>query len=294
MESSSIELKVISCKDLKSFNFFQKLSVYAVVSIVSDDPEKKVQQHQQQQQRTPIDKEGDGNLEWNHQMRFDLKDISFLDCDHLFIEFNLRCGGIFGNKTIGEVRVPFKDLIDEFNGAIRYVSYQVRNTDGKPNGVLDFSYKVNDMDKKIGSSYPTNEITDVPAVYPSPDVHYPSPEIHYPSPEVHYPSLDVNYPSLEVHYPAPEIQYSSQQVYYPAPPPPPPPPPPLMGMGMTYPPPPPPPPPFVYPMAPVPYGGPGGGYGYPGVGQSGVCDCDTLRKGLQAGGDSFPGYWNVR
>ncbi|KAF3435338.1 hypothetical protein FNV43_RR22425 [Rhamnella rubrinervis] len=146
MESSYLQVKLISCKDLKAFNFFQKLSVYAVVSIASDDPSKKVQEKQVQSQRTPCDSEGDGNPEWNHELRFDLKGCDEYDGnDHLFLQFNLRHQGMafgFGDKTIGEVRIPLKDMMEEAcYGVVRFVSYQVRNTDGKPNGVLNLSYK---------------------------------------------------------------------------------------------------------------------------------------------------------
>lgn len=64
MDSKSLELKVMYCKDLKSFNFFQKLLVYALVKLESDDSDKKMKQNQQH--RTPTDAEGDGNPEWNH------------------------------------------------------------------------------------------------------------------------------------------------------------------------------------------------------------------------------------
>ena len=141
MESSFIELKVISCKDLKAFNFFQKLSVYALVSIGSDE-DKKVDQ--KQQQRTPTDREGGGNPEWNHTVRFEVSKTLFQDLDNVFIHFNLRHEGVmFGDKTIGEVYVLFKDLIQESNGVVRFVNYEVRTTDGKSNGVLNFSFKVN-------------------------------------------------------------------------------------------------------------------------------------------------------
>ncbi|XP_059447756.1 protein SRC2-like [Corylus avellana] len=150
MDLSSIELKlkVISARDLKGFNFFQKLSVYAVVRLVNEEVKKK-QKHEQQQlqrQKTPVDRVGDRNPEWNHEMQFDLKDLLLPDDrNHLFLRFDLLSEGIvFGNNTVGEVQVPvFKDLIDdESNGAMRFVSYQVRSRDGKPNGVLNFSYKV--------------------------------------------------------------------------------------------------------------------------------------------------------
>lgn len=145
--SSSIEMKVMSCKYLKAFNFFQKLSVYAVVCIASDDPSKKVQQNENQLQRTPTDTHGDGNPEWNCEVRFDLKSNRCECEDHLFLHFNLRHEGIvfgLGDRTIGEVRIPLKDLMEEAssNGVVRFVSYQVRSSDGKPNGVLNLSYKL--------------------------------------------------------------------------------------------------------------------------------------------------------
>ena len=67
MESSFVELKVISCKDPKAFNLFQKLSAYALISIASGDPE------WNQQQRTPTDREGDGNPEWKHTIWFEVR-----------------------------------------------------------------------------------------------------------------------------------------------------------------------------------------------------------------------------
>ena len=123
MESAdSMELKVISCKHLKAFNFFQKLVVYAVVSIISDESKNSNQKHQiqcLQRQKTPVDRDGNGNPEWNHQLQFDLRDISLADSANYYVKFSLRCEGIvFGNKTIGEVCVPLKELIDEFNRAV--------------------------------------------------------------------------------------------------------------------------------------------------------------------------------
>uniref|UniRef100_A0A2N9EKF3 C2 domain-containing protein n=1 Tax=Fagus sylvatica TaxID=28930 RepID=A0A2N9EKF3_FAGSY len=96
------------------------LSVYALVSLVSHDPNKKLEQNQQQ--RTPTDKDGDP--EWNHEMRFDLNEVSLEDCDHVFIHFDLRHEGVmFGDKNIGEVHVAFKDLMEESNGVVRFASY---------------------------------------------------------------------------------------------------------------------------------------------------------------------------
>ncbi|KAL5797337.1 hypothetical protein ACOSQ2_002157 [Xanthoceras sorbifolium] len=261
MESGSLELKVMFCKDLKAFNFFQKLSVYAQVSIASDDPEKKLKQ--KQQQRTPADKEGDGNPEWKHEMRFDLKEIPFHDCDHIFLHFQLKHeGAMFGDKTIGEVHVPFKDLILESNGVVRYVNYEVSNTEGKSNGVLNFSYKVNGNGTVIETNSPRINVTGYPIAHHHHDqgsgIQYPQLDVHSSQPEVHYPVLNsphgVVYPPLElqnsqqetvsspqaVQYSSPRWQHPHQESYYPQP------------DATTYYPQPPPPPPPVYSYPPRP------------------------------------------
>ncbi|KAK9271886.1 hypothetical protein L1049_002251 [Liquidambar formosana] len=326
MGSSSIELKVLSCKDLKAFHFFQKLWVYALVSIVSDDPDKKLEQSQEQ--RTPTDKEGDGNPEWNHEMRFDLDESSLEDCDHLFIHFDVRLEVVlFGDKTIGEVRIPFKDLVDESNGIVRFVSYEVRTADGKPNGVLNFSYKVNsNKGNKIGPASPSTKIDGFSTVHhhhhhhhhPSPEVHHPMPEVPNPSSlPIHYPSLELENPSQEIysapqqvlHYHPAAVQHTSHETYYPPPLMRPPPPPPLLPPPWQHPPPPPPPhgpfyhphPPQVYPWAPDPYEFGGGGYrhshteqgtGDPAVGRLQASDNgETCPGGAR---DLYPSLWNGR
>ncbi|XP_021279859.1 uncharacterized protein LOC110413411 [Herrania umbratica] len=156
MDWSSLELKVISCTDLKAFNFFQKLSVYSVVSIVNEQAKKKEEQHKRlQRQKTSIDR-GGKNPEWNHVFQFDLKSLPSEETDRLFLKFDLRHEGLVG-RTIGEARVPLKDLIEEFCGVVRFVSYQVRNSDGKPNGLADrinvvaANESMNELDWKIES-----------------------------------------------------------------------------------------------------------------------------------------------
>ncbi|KAL2939559.1 Protein SRC2-like protein [Bienertia sinuspersici] len=143
-----LEIKVLWCRGLTAFNFFQKLSIYSAVSITSEDERIQLTPDQIQEQKTPIDEDNEGNPEWNHPMKFDLKPLNFIDpnFNDLSLLFELRNQGqLFGDKVIGEVRVPLKDLIDSVGGEIvRFVSYEVRNPEGKHNGILDFSYKVID------------------------------------------------------------------------------------------------------------------------------------------------------
>ncbi|KAL6994547.1 hypothetical protein U1Q18_012650 [Sarracenia purpurea var. burkii] len=148
--SRSLQLKLMNCKALQGFNFFQKLSVYAVASLASDDPSNK---QLAQQQRTPADTQGDKDPDWNnHEMFFDLGFGGRDGCeddfdDHHFLHFDLRTElAVFGDKSLGEVHVLLKDLINQqeetSNEIVRFVSYEVRTSDKKPNGVLSFSYKV--------------------------------------------------------------------------------------------------------------------------------------------------------
>lgn len=195
MESSnSIDVKVISCKDLKAFNFFQKLSAYSLVSLGAGDGDKS---QRQQPQKTPIDRHGNRNPEWNHEVRFDLEQIAPPQRDLLFLDFYLFSDGIFGGKPLGEVHVPLTDLVRDFNDAVRFVSYQIRSADGKPNGVLNFSYRVN-LKGKI-ASYPTVD-TSPAACLPATggDLAPPAPVPHYPPPAM----VQYNPPPGPVGFPA--------------------------------------------------------------------------------------------
>ncbi|KAJ6757882.1 PROTEIN SRC2-LIKE [Salix koriyanagi] len=195
-----MEIKVMYCKDVSSFNFFQKLLVYVLVSIVRNDgdPDKKPLELQKQQRRTPTDKEAEGDPEWNHPMHF--------------------------------------DLTEEANGIARFVSYEVRTPDGKPNGMLNFSCKKFKAYRNkfiirrwIWKLTPRKPRTVSQVPYTSDWKQYSSQENYYPPPEAYY------------HPPPPP---PPEACYHPPPPPPeacchPPPPPPPPG-ACCHPPPPPP------------------------------------------------------
>ncbi|KAK6259847.1 C2 domain - like 9 [Theobroma cacao] len=212
MDWSSLELKVISCKDLKAFNFFQKLSVYSVVSIVNEQAKKKEEQHKRlQRQKTSIDR-GGKNPEWNHVFQFDLKSLPSEETDRLFLKFDLRHEGLVG-RTIGEVRVPLKDLIEEFCGVVRFVSYQVRNSDGKPNGVLNFSYKLIGGSKNSGNASPQVDSSSEKQ-FSSEKVVYPKVELDNQSRYVHYPSVDdACNPQRQISFPSPVLECQTPGYY---------------------------------------------------------------------------------
>ncbi|TQD78150.1 hypothetical protein C1H46_036279 [Malus baccata] len=193
------------CKDLSAFNFFNKLSVHSAVSIFNDEAKKEKQKkHLQQRHKTLVDREGDCNPEWNHTMQFNMNDVCLVDeFDNSFVEFHMQCESVFGKKSIGKVRVPFVDLIDEqCNEAVRFVSYQVRSSLGKPNGVLNFSYKVikDNNNSRVGicDSQESGSSSELTTASVSPDPAVNTVQSLYPALDVELLSRDINmsYPLL--------------------------------------------------------------------------------------------------
>ncbi|TKY62950.1 hypothetical protein E2542_SST12815 [Spatholobus suberectus] len=243
-EPRCIELKLISCKGLTAFNFFQKLTLYALVFIASDDPKRDLTDEQRQRQRTLTDRDGDGdggNPEWNHDARFDLGWLSpqDSDVDDLFLRFEFRHDGvILGNKLIGECRVPLADQVRDADGAARFVSYEVRSGEGKPNGIFNFSYRV-----KGWGTHSSQILEGRISGYPVLDPACAPNQAH-----VQYPTCEVENTCC---YPTVEMPVGSA-VYSAAVPPPPPVLSPSHGEYHCYYPPPPPPPPVAYPYPPPP------------------------------------------
>lgn len=184
MDASTLELTVLSCRDLKAFNFFQKLSPYVAVSIVPG-PNCKSRGSDRwplQLQTTPVDRVRNRNPEWNHQLSFDLEPYinSSTSADRrlsgdTYLRFEVRCTGtILSSQTIGEVWVRLTDLIEEFRGAPRFLSYQVKKTEKRANGSLNFSFKVNGKLMKTTSTA-NNHMPE--ATNPSPEAIPRKPEV---------------------------------------------------------------------------------------------------------------------
>ncbi|KAF8010305.1 hypothetical protein BT93_J1047 [Corymbia citriodora subsp. variegata] len=157
-EYTSLELQVISCKDLRAFNFFQKLSAFVIVSIVPGDGLKKqLRPALQQRHRTPTCKGGHRNPEWNHEVGFDLSAISAREYPGLSLKFDVRLPSVVGSRSIGEVRASLKELVHEFNGFVLFRGYQVKNDDGKCIGVLNFKYNLCGKSDEVGNELARTE-----------------------------------------------------------------------------------------------------------------------------------------
>ncbi|RWR95306.1 C2 calcium-dependent membrane targeting [Cinnamomum micranthum f. kanehirae] len=230
-----LDLTLISAKDLKDVNLFSKMDVYAVATL-SNDPRSK--------QRTSVDKDGGKSPTWNFPMKFF---IPTANPDGLVLHIQLKSERTLGDRDVGEVHIPIKELLEvspsDPSTAAKFVSYQVRKPSGKPKGILNISYKIGD---KVAPPQPpqppaitTHQRSDEPvtaypaavagsSAYPPPAGAYPPPGGAYPPPAGAYPYPP---PQQAYGYAAPPPQPQQQPGYgygYP--------PPPQQGYGYGYPP----------------------------------------------------------
>lgn len=146
MEMKHLEITMNSARGLKKVNHLHSMDVYAVVTLSSNP---------QTEQRTPVDKGCGSKPMWNHTMKFTF-DEAVAKMNYLFLNIKLmHHGHIRGDKEIGEVVVPVKELLDkaEEGNFVKYLTYQVKEPSGKPKGELNLSYKFED-DTPIVTAYP--------------------------------------------------------------------------------------------------------------------------------------------
>ncbi|KAJ4753557.1 Protein SRC2 [Rhynchospora pubera] len=138
MEYRTLDLTLISARDLKNVNFISKLQAYAIMSIPGS----------LQFQQTPVDRHGNKNPKWNYTANF------FIPADGNLVDGSLRilirANRILGDKNIGEIYIPLKSLMpyDGCNGtrAAYFASYQIRKAGSrKPRGVINISYMLREQ-----------------------------------------------------------------------------------------------------------------------------------------------------
>ncbi|KAJ9555904.1 hypothetical protein OSB04_010518 [Centaurea solstitialis] len=131
----TLDLTLISAKDLKNVSFFGKMDVYAVVSV-------SYFYGSFQRFKTPVHKGGGPNPTWNFPMKFTLNEHA-LERNRLKLVIKIMAAGIFIDRQLGVVQVPiFKELMKSNGNSTQFVSYPVRRPSGKTaKGELSFSYK---------------------------------------------------------------------------------------------------------------------------------------------------------
>ncbi|GMH08321.1 hypothetical protein Nepgr_010161 [Nepenthes gracilis] len=136
MEYRALELNVLSASNLKNVNLFSKMELYVVVYVDGGSAAK---------HKTPVDRDGDKVATWNYPINLTINELAAQQ-NRLTLVFHIHCRRALGDKLVGEVRVPVRDLLatSTGDGKPQSVSYQVRTPSGKPKGVLNFSYKFGD------------------------------------------------------------------------------------------------------------------------------------------------------
>ncbi|KAJ4820910.1 Calcium-dependent lipid-binding (CaLB domain) family protein [Rhynchospora pubera] len=185
MEIKSLEVTIISAKDLKKIKWFSKMSVYAIATISGADPA--------DVRRTVPDREGGRSPNWGTVVRFVIRSLD----PHLALHIVLRAEGFLRDREVGAVSIPVKDLLESgASGVEQLVSYQVCRSSGRPKGVLNLSYKVIEP---FGSPSPS-----MPAI----SIHSQSPVQHHVKGEVPVTVYPVVHP-----YPPPSRPYPGGTPY---------------------------------------------------------------------------------
>lgn len=149
MSHRTLEINLTSAKGLKNVNLIDKMDVYAVVTLKGDSSSK-----QKQKTKTHVDKDCGKNPTWNFPIKFTI-DESLAKNNSLNLKIKIKCEKILGDKELGQVNVPVKELLDSSpteagaGGSMKFVSYQVRKPSGRPEGTLNFSYKFGDKVEKF-------------------------------------------------------------------------------------------------------------------------------------------------
>ncbi|KAI8555725.1 hypothetical protein RHMOL_Rhmol05G0197200 [Rhododendron molle] len=219
MEYRPLDITVISAENLKDVNLISKMDVYVVVSI-ADDPSTK--------RKTRVDKDGGKSPKWKDRLNFAVDAAALARNPGLPLVFRLRSERPLGDKDIGEVAVPMKELLDRADGGAEHVvEYQVRTPSGKLKGTLKFSYKFGDkLAAPVAPAYAppaksknSNEpVTAYPAhagastAYPPPPQGYAQPHPAYSGYSAPQQGYGAGYPG----YPPPPPQYAGYPAAAPA------------------------------------------------------------------------------
>lgn len=220
METRSMEITLISARDLKKRSIFSKTNAFAVAWISNNNKNR---------QWTPVDKENGTNPTWNQVMNFILNEAD-LQQGRLFLQIVIYRTATFGDKEIGRVSIPLNEFLKPSGGKkgarAKFLSYQVRKPSGKSKGVLDLSVKFTEKaEVKLPQAAAGSHGTAKPEVVTAYPVYPPAGCLSQPPP---YPPANIQYP---IQYPPPQPilypppyppannQYPQPQPMYPPPPP---------------------------------------------------------------------------
>ncbi|KAA8545145.1 hypothetical protein F0562_019966 [Nyssa sinensis] len=221
MEYRPLDITVISADDLKNVNIFTTMDVYVVVSLsIYNTTVSKTKR------KTSVDKDGGSSPRWNHRMKFSVEEAALAQQAEVSLLFQIKSDRFFGDKYIGQVSVPIRELLDNTTdmNSEHVVDYQVLTPSGNVKGTLKFSYK---FGEKFTAQLAAKKVDEPVTAYPAPVTAHPPPHgVGYsmppPPPGVGYsmppPGMAGPYPPPGGYHPQPGYGYPPQGYGYPPPP----------------------------------------------------------------------------
>lgn len=131
MNSIALEITIKSACVLKRVNFLDRRRIYIVVSLIGSNSFSK--------QRTNVDLRNGSKPCWGFKMKFEVEE-SKMHANSCMLVFQVRCSKPLGDKDIGYLYVPVRELFQGVRGQ-RDVAYTVTTSSGKPKGILYFKYE---------------------------------------------------------------------------------------------------------------------------------------------------------
>lgn len=148
MACRTLELTLVSARDLRDVNLVSKMEVYAVVYLTGDP---------RSRERVATDRAGGRNPAWNATV---LVTVPASGAGSGVLRVLLRTERALGDRDVGEVLLPLPDILacagDEPTTAT-FASYPVRKVgSSKPHGVLSISYRLGGVIHPDPAAAPTS------------------------------------------------------------------------------------------------------------------------------------------
>nr|XP_043615934.1 protein SRC2-like [Erigeron canadensis] len=143
MDYRQLDITVISASGLKNVNFFMKMGVYVVVSLISSNSITKQKTHVSNCNKNP---------RWNRRINFAVQESAIQTSTLLFILYSKR---VFGDRIIGEVLIPVRELLENVPTTTgeHTVEYQVCSIRGTSRGTFTFSYKFQERNNNDNNTF---------------------------------------------------------------------------------------------------------------------------------------------
>ena len=130
MEGREFEVTLVSAQNLPDTRSLGKMKVYAEVSL-NGIPETTT--------KSNVDKQGKTNPTWSFVVDYTVSEAAVqLPGANLVVK--LLCKRTMGDKPIGEVKIPLKNLFDTAHESADQDKIRNYHVEGTPHGVLTISY----------------------------------------------------------------------------------------------------------------------------------------------------------